>query len=178
MDLPNQCSPSSPFASRIRHPPRRTVAAHTRIVFCTNSPAAEAAAVGLSLANKSSFFEEQLREYEERRAKLCAVFDDLGLEYHWPSGSYFVMVDLSVIAIPADFSFPPDIEKRDRAYKLAWFMAKTADVVGIPATAFASDEGAKHFEKYVRFSFCKTDKEFEAAAQNLQKLKPYLQTVA
>jgi kynurenine aminotransferase len=148
--------------------------AHTRIVFCCNSAASEAAGIGLSLASKSDFFAQQLQEYDERRERLCKIFQDLGMTYHWPSGSYFVMVDMSSIQIPDDFEYGPQIQNRDKSYKMAWFVAKTVDVVGIPATAFASDEGAKHFEKYVRFSFCKTEKEFAAAAERLQNLEPYI----
>lgn len=128
-------------------------------------------------AAQSDFFPRQVAEYDERRQRLCNIFSDLGLTYHWPSGSYFVMVDLSAIEIPAEFDFPEDIRARDKSYQMAWFVAKTADVVGIPATAFASTEGAKHFEQYVRFSFCKTETEFSAAEERLQKLKPYLKKV-
>lgn len=73
----------------IIHP---TLAATTRIVFCTNSPLQEAAAAGLEQASERKFFEIQTKEYEERRAILCEAFDQLGLSYSLPEGSYFILL--------------------------------------------------------------------------------------
>jgi len=69
-----------------------TLAASTRIVFCTNSPLQEAAASGLEQAKDRKFFEIQRTEYEERRKILCDAFNDLGLKYTLPEGSYFILL--------------------------------------------------------------------------------------
>lgn len=69
-----------------------TLAAQTRIVFCTNSPLQEAAAAGLEQAGKRGFFQKQLEEYKERRDMLLGYFDRIGLQYSLPEGSYFVLV--------------------------------------------------------------------------------------
>lgn len=69
-----------------------TLAASTRIVFCSNSPLQEAAASGLEQAEQRHFFETQLQEYAERRSILCEAFDQLGLKYSRPEGSYFVLL--------------------------------------------------------------------------------------
>jgi kynurenine aminotransferase len=69
-----------------------TLAATTRIVFCSNSPLQEAAASGLEQAEERRFFETQVEEYAERRAILCAAFDRLGLKYSLPEGSYFILL--------------------------------------------------------------------------------------
>ena len=69
-----------------------TLAASTRIVFCTNSPLQEAAAAGLEQAKERRFFENQLAEYQERRSILCDTFGRLGLKYSLPQGSYFVLL--------------------------------------------------------------------------------------
>lgn len=69
-----------------------TLAACTRIVFCSNSPLQEAVAAGLEQADERNFFETQNKEYEERRDVLCAVFERLGMKYTLPQGSYFVLV--------------------------------------------------------------------------------------
>ena len=69
-----------------------TLAATTRIVFCTNSPLQEAAAAGLEQANQRQFFESQVKEYAERRTILCEAFDRLGLKYSLPEGTYFVLL--------------------------------------------------------------------------------------
>jgi len=69
-----------------------TLAASTRIVFCTNSPLQEAAASGLEQAKERKFFETQLAEYDERRGILTEAFDQLDLKYTHPEGSYFVLL--------------------------------------------------------------------------------------
>lgn len=69
-----------------------TLAATTRIVFCTNSPLQEAAAAGLEQAKERRFFETQREEYSERRKILSDAFDQLGLKYTQPEGSYFILL--------------------------------------------------------------------------------------
>lgn len=69
-----------------------TLAASTRIIFCTNSPLQEAAAAGLERAKAYNFFPTQIKEYAERRDVLTKVFDELGLKYTLPQGSYFVLL--------------------------------------------------------------------------------------
>lgn len=69
-----------------------TLAASTRIVFCSNSPMQEAVASGLEEAKKRRFFEIQLEEYTERRAILAEAFDRLGVRYTFPEGTYFMLL--------------------------------------------------------------------------------------
>ena len=69
-----------------------TLAATTRIVFCSNSPLQEAAAAGLEQAKQRGFFQQQLKEYQERRDTLLRYFDEIGLRYSVPEGTYFVLV--------------------------------------------------------------------------------------
>ena len=69
-----------------------TLAATTRIVFCSNSPLQEATAAGLEEAKERQFFEIQRVQYAERRAILAEAFDRLGLRYTLPEGSYFVLL--------------------------------------------------------------------------------------
>ena len=52
----------------------------------------EAAAAGLELADSHNFFPIQRKEYAERREILVKVFDDLGVKYTLPQGSYFVLL--------------------------------------------------------------------------------------
>ena len=69
-----------------------TLAASTRIVFCSNSPLQEATAVGLERSKEHNFFPTQREEYIERRDALVKVFDDLGMKYTLPQGSYFALL--------------------------------------------------------------------------------------
>lgn len=114
-----------------------TLAASTRIVFCTNSPLQEAAAAGLEQAPERRFFETQLKEYQERRDIFVSVFDRLGVTYTLPEGTYFVLVvrpnalvmttlliyfftlpqDSSSVKIPDDYPFPESILGRGRDFR-------------------------------------------------------------
>jgi kynurenine aminotransferase len=69
-----------------------TLAATTRIVFCSNSPMQEAVAAGLEQATKRGFVKTQCDEYVERRAILAEAFDRLGARYTLPEGTYFLLL--------------------------------------------------------------------------------------
>ena len=109
-----------------------TAAAHSRIVFCTNSPMQEAVAIGLEQAKERRFFEDQLEAYKERRDVLCSYFDQLGLSYTKPEGSYFVLVDMSPIKMPEDYPTPDSCKGRGKDFKLCWWLAQEIKVASIP----------------------------------------------
>ena len=69
-----------------------TLAACTRIVFCSNSPMQEAAASGLEEVVERKFFEKQRAEYTERRQIMIDCFDNAGLSYTRPEGTYFILL--------------------------------------------------------------------------------------
>lgn len=113
-----------------------TLAASTRIVFCSNSPLQEAAAAGLERAKAHNFFPIQTKEYTERRDVLVKAFDDLGMKYTLPQGSYFVLLvcrpllvislgrlpffnsqDISNLDMPDDYPFPESLNGRGRDFK-------------------------------------------------------------
>lgn len=115
-----------------------TLAATTRIVFCSNSPLQEAAAAGLEQAAERRFFENQLKEYQERRDVFVNAFDQLGVTYTLPEGTYFVLMvpiflsfvtpesflslfaqDSSDVKIPDDYPFPETVLGRGRDFKYA-----------------------------------------------------------
>ncbi|EAU84906.2 aminotransferase [Coprinopsis cinerea okayama7 len=152
-----------------------TLAATTRIVFCTNSPLQEAAACGLEQAQERKFFETQLAEYAERRAILCDAFDRLGLKYSLPEGSYFVLLDISKVKFPEDYPFPKSVLGRGRDFRACWFIAVEIGVSSIPVSEFYCEEHARIGEAYARFAFCKDIDTLKAAADKLQKLKAYIE---
>lgn len=69
-----------------------SLAAQTRIVFCTNSPLQEAAAAGLEEAKQRKYFEQEVTDYSERRQILVDAFDKLGAKYTLPEGTYFILL--------------------------------------------------------------------------------------
>jgi kynurenine aminotransferase len=109
-----------------------TLAAHTKIVFCTSAPMQEAVAIGLEKAAEHDFFPRQLVAYSERRDILTSYFDKLGLSYTKPEGSYFLLVDMSPVKIPEGFDALPTCKGRGKDFELCWWLAQEIKVVGIP----------------------------------------------
>ncbi|CAE6435799.1 unnamed protein product [Rhizoctonia solani] len=151
-----------------------TLAATTRIVFCTNSPLQEAAAAGLEQANKRKFFETQVKEYASRRDVLLSAFDKLGLRYTVPEGSYFVLVDISKVKIPDDYPYPSSLDGRGKDFKASWFIAQELGVSTIPVSEFYCEEHREIGESYIRFAFCKDEDLLKQAGERLAGLTKYL----
>ena len=69
-------------------------------------------AAGLEKANEHNFFPDQIQAYTERRDTLTKYFDELGLSYTVPEGSYFVLVNIEKIKVPKDYEFPAVVQGR------------------------------------------------------------------
>jgi len=151
-----------------------TLAACTRIVFCSNSPLQEAAAAGLEQAAERGFFENQLKEYQERRNILLSAFDKLGMKYSHPEGSYFVLLDISRVNFPEDYPFPEPVQGRGRDFKACWFIALEIGVSSIPVSEFYCEEHCTIGENFARFAFCKDVETLRQAGERLQRLAEYL----
>jgi len=150
-----------------------TLAAQTRIVFCTNSPLQEAAASGLEQATKRGYWAKQVQEYEERRAVLLKYFDEAGLRYSVPFGTYFVLVDISKVDIPKDYPFPEMIKGRGRDFHAGWFLAQELKVSSIPVSEFYCDEHMNIGERFLRFAFCKDLDTLHRAGERLRGITKY-----
>jgi kynurenine aminotransferase len=151
-----------------------TLAATTRIVFCSNSPLQEAAAAGLEQAEERKFFQTQVAEYDERRKILCDAFDKLGLTYYVPDGTYFILLDISDIVWPKDYIFPKSLDGRGRDFRACWFIAETVGVSTIPVSEFYCEEHANIGERFARFAFCKDADTLREAAERIQGLKKHI----
>ncbi|CAH1767386.1 3265_t:CDS:2 [Entrophospora sp. SA101] len=153
---------------------KTVLSAHTRIVFCVNSPLQEALAISLEKADESNYYEENCEQYKLRREKLMNALSDAGLPYTIPQGSYFILANTSKINIPSDFEYPEVIQSRTKDYKVCYWMAKEIGVVTIPPSEFYCDENKWMAYDYARFAFCKTDETLDQAATALKKLKKYI----
>ncbi|KAF9263526.1 1-aminocyclopropane-1-carboxylate synthase 1 [Marasmius fiardii PR-910] len=151
-----------------------TLAASTRIVFCSNSPLQEAAAAGLEQVEKKNFFQIQRDQYAERRQVLTNCFDRLGLTYTHPEGGYFILLDVSRVEIPDDYPFPESLDGRGRDFKAAWFIALEVGVSSIPVSEFYCPEHAQLGEKYIRIGFCKDVDTLKRAAERFEKVKQFM----
>ncbi|KAG9298434.1 hypothetical protein G9A89_008698 [Geosiphon pyriformis] len=129
------------------------LAAHTRILFCTNSPLQEAIAIGFEKADENQYFDTQIVEYGRKRDKLMRVFDELGLPYTIPQGSYFILVNTSRIKIPPGYPFPAIIKNRPKDFQTCYWLAKEIGVVGIPPSEFYSPPNRHLAVDYARFAF-------------------------
>lgn len=143
-------------------------------VFCANSVAQSAIAVGLEDAGKYQFFETQNAEYEERRNVLMEGLDAVGLPYTVPEGAYFLLVNTATLEIPKDYAFPALLDGRARDWYVSWFIAHYAGVITIPPTDFYSKPHWPLGENFIRIAFCKDLQTLRDACERLLKLKPFI----
>ena len=118
-----------------------TLAATTRIVFCSNSPLQEAAAAGIEEVKDRKFFEIQLSEYQERRDILTACFDKLGLSYTHPEGTYFILLVSSSGRMSTGHSYKRLIRiSRESHGPITIHSQRVFRVVGETSSTFYSDQ--------------------------------------
>lgn len=94
----------------------------------------EAVAIGLEKATEHKFFEEQVAAYQERRDVLCSYFDQIGLSYTKPEGSYFLLVDISPVKVPEGFPIVETCKGRGKDFEFCWWLCQELKVVGIPSS--------------------------------------------
>ncbi|OJJ75834.1 hypothetical protein ASPBRDRAFT_117310 [Aspergillus brasiliensis CBS 101740] len=149
-------------------------AIHTRICYSSVSPLQEAVAVAFEQADKNGFWEYSRQEMKGKMRFFCEVFESLGLPYTEPEGGYFVLVNLSRVQIPSEYSFPAHIEQRRRDFKLCWFLIQEIGIAAIPPSEFYSDENAHIGEDFLRFAFCKEDEVLEMAKKRFLGLQRFI----
>ena len=102
------------------------------------------------------YYETLAREYSVRRDRLLGILTDAGFRCFTPRGAYYIMTDISAFEFPDDVAF-------------AKYLVKEIGVAAVPGSSFYRDPA--HGRTHLRFTFCKTEKTFEAAAERLAKLK-------
>jgi aminotransferase len=118
------------------------------------APLQEAGAVALKFPQ--SYYDTLAEEYAVRRDRLLRILSGAGFRCFKPRGAYYIMTDIS------DFGFPDDVA-------FAKHLVSEIGVAAVPGSSFYRNpaDGRTH----LRFTFCKTEKTFEAAAERLAKLK-------
>ena len=118
------------------------------------APLQEAGAIALKLP--PSYYETLAKEYLARRDRMLGILSGSGFRCFRPRGAYYIMTDIS------GFGFPSDME-------FARYLVKEIGVAAVPGSSFYQNpaEGRTH----LRFTFCKQEKTFQAAAERLAKLK-------
>ncbi len=118
------------------------------------APLQEAGAVALRFPE--SYYEMLASEYLVRRDKMLGILESAGFRCFRPRGAYYIMTDISGFGFPDDVTF-------------ARHLVKEVGVAGVPGSSFYRDpaDGSQH----LRFTFCKTDKTLNAAAERLATIR-------
>jgi aspartate/methionine/tyrosine aminotransferase len=117
------------------------------------APLQEAGAIALKFPQ--SYYDTLAREYAARRDRLLGILADTGFWCFKPRGAYYIMTDISAFGFPDDVAF-------------AKYLVTGIGVAAVPGSSFYQNpaDGRTH----LRFTFCKTEKTFQAAAERLAKL--------
>jgi aspartate/methionine/tyrosine aminotransferase len=119
------------------------------------APLQEAGALALKLP--ASYYETLASEYQVRRDRMLGILSGAGFRCFKPRGAYYIMTDISAFGFPDDVAF-------------AKYLVKEIGVAAVPGSSFYQDPASGRTQ--LRFTFCKTEKTFQAAAERLAKLKP------
>jgi aspartate/methionine/tyrosine aminotransferase len=118
------------------------------------APLQEAGAVALQFLPE--YYTTLASEYAQRRERLLGILTGAGFKCFKPRGAYYIMTDISAFGFVDDVAF-------------AKYLVTKIGVAAVPGSSFYRDpaDGRTH----LRFTFCKTEKTFRAAAERLAKLK-------
>ena len=116
------------------------------------APLQEAAAEALAFGPE--YFDELVRQYEERRALLVGALEELGLEVHRPRGAYYVMTGIERFRRAGE---------DDTAFALR--LLRGGGVATVPGSSFFPDPRAGH--GLIRFCFAKRLETLQRAAEIL-----------
>jgi N-succinyldiaminopimelate aminotransferase len=109
-------------------------------------------AIATGLGQEQAAYDAGVEVLRRRRRLLCEGLEDLGLEVHWPAGTYFALADVRPLGHDDGDAF------------CRWAPAAIG-VAAVPVSAFVSDPD--DLGPLVRFSFCKPD---DVIQQGLERL--------
>ncbi len=118
------------------------------------APLQEAGAAALHFPQ--DYYDTLAREYAVRLDRLLGILTEAGFRCFKPRGAYYIMTDISAFGFPDDVAF-------------AKYLVKEIGVAAVPGSSFYRN--AADGRTHLRFTFCKTEKTFQAAAERLAKLK-------
>ena len=128
---------------------------HDFVTVGAAAPLQEAGAVALEFP--ASYYERLDREYAARRDTLLGILTRAGFRCFRPRGAYYIMTDISAFGFPDDVAF-------------ARYLVKDIGVAAVPGSSFYRNPADGRTQ--LRFTFCKTEKTFQAAAERLARLRP------
>jgi aspartate/methionine/tyrosine aminotransferase len=138
-------------------PPEVSVAirkCHDFLTVGAAAPLQEAGAIALKFPQE--YYEKLASDYAVRRERLLGILTNAGFKCFKPRGAYYIMTDI------ADFGFPDDVA-------FAKYLVSEIGVAAVPGSSFYHHPADGRTQ--LRFTFCKTEKTFQAAEGRLAKLK-------
>jgi aspartate/methionine/tyrosine aminotransferase len=128
---------------------------HDFVTVGAAAPLQEAGAVALGFPDE--YYRTLAHDYLVRRDRLLQILTGAGFKCFKPRGAYYIMTDISAFHFPDDVAF-------------ARYLVKEIGVAAVPGSSFYRNpvEGRTH----LRFTFCKTEKTLQAAAERLARLRP------
>jgi aspartate/methionine/tyrosine aminotransferase len=140
-------------------PPEVSVAIRKMHDFLTVGAAAplqEAGAVALKFPGQ--YYDKLASDYAQRRERLLGILAAAGFKCFKPRGAYYIMTDIAAFGFPDDVAF-------------AKHLVSEIGVAAVPGSSFYHNPSDGRTQ--LRFTFCKTEKTFQAAEERLAKLKKY-----
>lgn len=119
------------------------------------APLQEAAIVGLNFGDE--YYEQLQEKYTHKRDIFLNGLKEIGLDFYFPQGTYFVMVDISKFKRKSDYDFCVELSQK-------------IGVTPVPGSSFFKDDN----NDYVRFHFAKNDDTLIEAINRLRKINDLL----
>src|SRR5467141_3116299 len=118
------------------------------------APLQQAGAMALRLPQ--SYYQRLAAGYTVKRDRMLSILERAGFACFKPDGAYYIMTDISAFGFPDDVAF-------------SRYLVEEIGVAVVPGSSFYNNpaEGSRQ----VRFTFCKTERTLEAAAERLAKLR-------
>jgi aminotransferase len=138
-------------------PPQVSVAirkCHDFLTVGAAAPLQEAGAIALKFPQE--YYDKLASDYAQRRERLLGILGHAGFKCFKPRGAYYIMTDISAFGFPDDVAF-------------AKHLVSEIGVAAVPGSSFYKNPASGRTQ--LRFTFCKTEKTFQAAAERLAKLK-------
>ena len=131
---------------------------HNFLTIAAPSVLQEAVTVGLKF--DSSYYDNLLDKYSLKRDIICNGLDDIGIKYHKPEGTYFVLMELEEFM--KKFNIDDDVE-------FAKMICEKYGVAFVPASGFFVDNGKT--KGIFRLHFAKYDKTLYDALNRISDMK-------
>lgn len=116
--------------------------------------------------------------YQQKRTFLVNSLKEAGLSPLLPDGTYFVVVDISEIEMEPHWGTDTNnsitglyFDRKD--WNFCRWLTTEHKLTAIPCSAFFSDSEGAPPTNFVRFAFCKSEAELEAARKILLSLQPF-----